>query len=117
MCEHFSQRRTWPPSAAVRQLSIADITLSCSRLTWPALASRHAGPCSRKMSASSSAGRDTRAASSWRSGRLEGFDQMSERAYPLSEGIGRNPRVERRRVELGMTKQHLDHADIDILLQ
>ena len=33
-----SQRATWPPSAAVRQLSIADITFSWSRLTWPALA-------------------------------------------------------------------------------
>ena len=38
ICEHFSQRATCPPSAAVRQLSIADITFSWSRLTWPALA-------------------------------------------------------------------------------
>ncbi len=29
----FSQRATWPPSAAVRQRSIADITLSWPRLT------------------------------------------------------------------------------------
>jgi predicted PurR-regulated permease PerM len=28
MCEHSSQRATWPPRAAVRQLSIAAITLS-----------------------------------------------------------------------------------------
>src|SRR3979411_2629721 len=39
---HFSQRATWPPSAAVRQLSIADITLSWPRLTWPAVAPRPA---------------------------------------------------------------------------
>ena len=38
-----SQRATCPPSAAVRQLSIADITFSWPRLTWPALASRQAG--------------------------------------------------------------------------
>ena len=57
-----SQRATWPPRAAVRQLSMADITFSCSRLTWPALALRHAGPWPRKISATSSAGRDTRAA-------------------------------------------------------
>src|SRR5215468_789247 len=114
-CEHFSQRRTCPPSAAVRQLSIADITLSCSRLTWPALASRHAGPCARKMSASWTAGRD--AASGGRRGRLEGFDQMIERAYHLTQRIGRNPRVERRRVEFGMTKQNLNHTNINILLQ
>src|SRR5277367_6220221 len=57
-----SQRATCPPSAAVRQFSIADITLSWPRLTWPALARRHAGPLPRKISATSSDGRDTRAA-------------------------------------------------------
>jgi hypothetical protein len=62
VCEQSLQRRTWPPRAAVRQLSIALITLSCSRLTWPALARRHAEPWPRKISATSSAGRDTRAA-------------------------------------------------------
>ena len=60
--EHFSQRSTCPPSAAVRQLSIADITFNWSRPTWPALACRHAGPWPRKISATSNAGRDTRAA-------------------------------------------------------
>src|SRR5712691_11160024 len=55
---HFSQRATWPPSAAVRQRSIADITLIWPRLTWPALALRHAAPWSRKISATSSVGRD-----------------------------------------------------------
>jgi hypothetical protein len=62
VCEHFSQRATCPPSAAVRQLSIADITFSWSRLTWPALACRHAGPWPRKISATSKARRDTEAA-------------------------------------------------------
>ena len=38
VCEHFSQRSTCPPSAAVRQRSMADITFNWSRLTWPALA-------------------------------------------------------------------------------
>jgi hypothetical protein len=37
--------------AAVRQLSIALITFSWSRLTWPRLASRQAGPWSRKIAA------------------------------------------------------------------
>ena len=74
MCAHFSQRRTWPPSAAVRQFSIADITFNWSRLTCPALAERHAGPWSRKISATSSAGRDT-AARGYAGGRssLPGF--------------------------------------------
>ena len=54
----FSQRATWPPSAAVRQRSIARITFIWPRLTCPALARRHAAPWSRKISATSSAGRD-----------------------------------------------------------
>ena len=58
VCEHFSQRSTCPPSAAVRQRSIADITFNWSRLTWPALAARHAAPWPRKISATSSFGRD-----------------------------------------------------------
>jgi len=41
----------------VRQRSIAAITFSWPRLTWPALALRHAAPKSRKMSATSRAGR------------------------------------------------------------
>ena len=61
VCGHVSQRATWPPSAAVRQRSIADITFSWPRLTWPRLASRQAAPWSRKISATSRAGRDTSA--------------------------------------------------------
>ena len=40
---------------------IADITFNWPRLTWPRLASRQAAPWSRKMSATSRAGRDTSA--------------------------------------------------------
>jgi len=52
----FSQRSTCPPSAAVRQRSMADITFNWSRLRCPALAERQADPWSRKISATSSAG-------------------------------------------------------------
>ena len=38
------QRSTCPPSAAVRQVSIADMTFNWPRLTWPALALHHAEP-------------------------------------------------------------------------
>jgi hypothetical protein len=58
-CAHSSQLSTCPPNAAVRQRSIADMTLSWPRLTWPAWEARHAGPRRRKMSATSTAGRDT----------------------------------------------------------
>ena len=57
-----AQRATCPPRAAVRQFSIADITFNWPRLTWPALALRHAGPWPRKIPATSSAGRGMRAA-------------------------------------------------------
>src|SRR6266851_3866239 len=101
-----SQRATWPPRAAVRQLSIADITFSCSRLTWPALARRHAGPWPRKMSASSSDGRDTRRASGGRfGGLLELARDAIERAHDLPDGLGGDARIERRGVELGMAQQ------------
>ena len=40
---------------------MADITFNWSRLTCPALADRHAAPWSRKISATSSAGRGTAA--------------------------------------------------------
>jgi hypothetical protein len=72
VCAQPSQRATCPPSAAVRQRSIADITFIWPRLTRPALARCHAAPKSRKMSATSRAGRDTSAAryaSSWSLGR------------------------------------------------
>ena len=56
---HLAHPATCPPSASVRQASIADITFSWPRLTWPALARRHAGPYRRKMSAISNRGRGT----------------------------------------------------------
>jgi hypothetical protein len=65
----------------VRQLSIAGITFNWPRLTWPALARRHAGPWSRKMSATSSDGGDKCCASGWRLG-LRQPDAV-ERAHDL----------------------------------
>src|SRR5215471_11342391 len=62
-CAQASQCSTCPPNAAVRQRSIADMTLSWPRLTWPAWDARQAGPRWRKMSATSTAGRDNGRAS------------------------------------------------------
>src|ERR1700682_9782 len=103
VCAHFSQRATCPPSAAVRQFSIADITFNWPRLTWPALAWRHAGPWPRKMSATSSDGRDTRRASGGRLG-LRQRDAV-QWAHDLLDRLGGDARVERRGVELGMAEQ------------
>src|SRR6202035_3497385 len=118
LCAQSSQRATWPPSAAVRQFSIADITFNWSRLTWPALARRHAGPWPRKMSATSSDGRDTYRASGWEFGApLELGRDAIERAHDLPDGLGGDAGIERRGVELGVPKQDLDHPDIGVLLQ
>src|SRR5688572_29409236 len=104
---HSSQRATWPPSAAVRQRSIADITFNWPRLRWPAWARRQAGPWARKMSATSRAGRATRAAAS--GGRRH--DELLEWAPDLADGPCGDLAIERRGVELLVPKQHLDHTD------
>ena len=44
-------------------------------------------------------------------------DEMIERAGDVADRIGRDLRVARRCVELGMSEQNLDHANIDVLLQ
>src|SRR5712691_9061608 len=106
-----SQRSTWPPSAAVRQRSIADMTLSWPRLTWPAWDARQADPRWRKMSATSTTDRDNGRASA---GHLQ---QEVERARHLAERTDGDAGVERRRIELLVSEQHLDDADIGFLLQ
>ena len=91
---------------------MADITLSWPRLTWPALARRHAAPWSRKISATSSAGRGSRADQAGGS-RAE----LVERALDLADRPGGDLGVERGGVELLVTEQDLDDADVDLLLE
>ena len=86
VCAQFSQRATWPPSAAVRQLSMADMTFSWPRLTWPALALRHAGPWARKISATSSDGRAPRRRGL--GGRRRLLCEVLQRARDLAERLG-----------------------------
>src|SRR5215475_14493067 len=117
VCAQSSQRATWPPSAAVRQRSIADITLSWSRLTWPALAWRHAAPCSRKMSATSSVGRDT---APLRRRLVPAVllgcqpRETIERAHDSADRVGGDLRVKRGRLNLGMPEQNLNQTDISL---
>src|SRR5271169_3327294 len=110
-CAQATQRSTCPPNAAVRQRSIADMTLSWPRLTWPAWEARHAGPWWRKMSATSTTGRDNGRASA---GHLP---QEVERARHLAERADGDAGVKRRRVELFVSEQNLDDPDIGLLLQ
>src|SRR5499433_4237707 len=110
-CAQASQRSTCPPNDAVRQRSIADMTFSWPRLTWPAWDARQAGPRWRKMSATSTAGRDNGRALS---GHLQ---QEVERARHLADRADGDAGVERGRVELIVPEQDLDDPDIGLLLQ
>ena len=49
--------------------------------------------------------RHARRASGRRRGRLKDFDEMIERADHLTDRFGRNARVERRGIELGVAEQ------------
>src|SRR3954466_14881634 len=95
------------------------MTFNWPRLTWPALAMRQAAPWSRKMSATSRAGRATSAGAL--GGRLVWLQperrEPIERAHDHADGVGSDARIERRGLELGVPEQHLDHADVDVLLQ
>src|SRR5438874_661769 len=99
-CVQASQRSTCPPNAAVRQRSIADMTFSWLRLTWPAREARQAGPQWRKMSATSS--RDNgRVSGGW----LHLAQQQVERTGHLADRLDGDARVKRRRVELLVSKR------------
>ena len=78
---------------------MADIALSWPRLTWPAWEARQPGPRRRKMSATSTAGRDNGGASA---GHLE---QKVERARHLAERADGDAGVKRSRVELFVSEQ------------
>src|SRR6516225_9553831 len=75
------------------------MTLSWPRLTWPAWDARQAGPRWRKMSATSTAGRDNGRASA---GHLP---QKVERAGHLADRADGDAGVERRRVEFLMSQE------------
>src|SRR6266403_2079777 len=99
---HSSQRSTCPPRAAVRQRSIADMTFSWPRLTWPAWDARQAGPRWRKISATATAGRDNGRASG---GRRHFAQQEVERAGHLADRLDGDAGVQRRGVELFVSEQ------------
>src|SRR5262249_41956210 len=87
------------------------MTLSWPRLTWPAWDARQAGPRRRKMSATSTAGRDNGRASA---GHLP---QEVERARHLADRADSDAGVKRCGVKLLVSEQNLDDADIGLLLQ
>src|ERR1700726_1709356 len=96
------------------------MTFIWPRLTCPALERRHAAPWSRKISATSSAGRDMTPLR----GRLvlpvllRGQRRKAiQRAHDRADHVGGHLRVERGRIELGMSEQNLDKTHISLLLE
>src|SRR2546421_8797888 len=75
------------------------MTFSWPRLTWPAWDARQAGPRWRRMSATSTAGRDNGGASA---GHLQ---QKVERARHLADRADGDAGVKRRRVELFVSER------------
>ena len=61
--------------------------------------------------------RHKRLASAGRPDLLELERDVLQRAHDLADRLGGDAGIERRGVELGVTEQHLDDADIDVLLQ
>src|SRR5271166_4587355 len=93
------------------------MTFNWARLTCPALAFRHAAPWARKTSATSRRGRATRP---WSGGRrfLRQLDvQPVQRTLDVADRVDGDAGVERGRLQLGVPEQHLDHANIDALLE
>src|SRR5579859_144022 len=112
---HSSHPSMWPPSAAVRQVSMADMTLSWARLICPAWAARQAGPAARKTSATSSDGRI--AGSGARALSCHQQLQVLERTGYRADRLRRDTGIKRRRVELGMSQEDLNDPDVDVLLE
>src|SRR5690606_20619593 len=89
--------------------------LSWCRLRCPACAARYEGPAARKMSATSSEVRPGSAAGGLRfgCGQRQSVERTDDRPHRLRRHLG----VEGSGVELGVTEQRLDDADINPVLE
>src|SRR5271157_4553257 len=99
---HAEQRNAWPPKAALRHCSMADMTFNWPRLKCPRSASRHAGPWARKISATS------RCATSAGLRRLSRFQRTDHLLQRVDGHLG----IERGGVQLRVSEQDLDFANI-----
>ncbi len=86
------------------------MTFIWARLTWPVWARRHAGPWSRKMSATSSAGRDIGCPASAEPPR-QALHRL-ERAHHIADRPGGDMGVARGGLQPGMAEQDLDDPDV-----
>ena len=102
-----SQRNTCPPSAALRHCSMADITFSCPRLSVPCASPR--GPVGAEDVRDLQGG--------VRHAQVLLGTQVLQRADDFVQQIGGDLGVKRCGLKLLMAKQHLDHADVDLLFE
>ena len=125
-CAQSSQRSTWlPPSAAVRQvLDRRHATFSCAEAHMAlalALAPRrpHGRERRRRPLQSCDPGAaPMRPRSGGRRSAREVDAQPFQRASLTSpDRVDGDAGVERGRLQLGVAEQHLDHADVDVLLE
>src|SRR5690348_9476269 len=93
------------------------MTLIWPRLTWPALACRHAAPWPRKTSATSSAGRDKSGRRALRERLPRGRDELFQGTGDLAECLQGDAGIERGGVELLVPEQNLDHPNIGLLFE
>src|SRR5215471_16323673 len=93
------------------------MTFNWPRLTWPALAVRHAAPWARKRSATSKRGRPTRRPSDGGRSAREVEAEPLQRALDVADRVDGDAGVERGCLELRVAQQHLDHANVDALLE
>src|SRR5262249_13177310 len=102
-----------PPSAAVRQTSIAVMTRRWARLRCAMLAARQAAPWRRKTSATSSFGRNI---AGCQSGAVAARFRF-ERALDLPDQVDGNAGIARGRLDVPMPEQVLDDANVDALFK
>ena len=111
-----SQRSTWPPSAAERQLLDRRHHLELAEAHMPGIGLAPSGAMARKdvrdlqPRAAHAPPATPRVAASRR---VSGASRSSGLVTVADRGVG-DAGVKRRGVELGVAEQHLDHADIDV---
>src|SRR6476620_9346199 len=124
VCAHFSQRATWPPSAAVRQRLIALMTFNWPRLTWPALAPPPRCPVVaedirdlQRWTRHSSQPLRRRLVLPALPGSFARLRQPVERALDAGDHAGGDTGIARRRVQFVVAQQRLDESDIGAILK
>lgn len=115
LCPHLVQAATCPPSASVRQASIADMTLSWVMADMPGIGLPPRGPMGAKdvSDLQRGPGHVTRALLQSASERLvPKLLQRLERADRAADRLGGNVGIDRGGIEPGMPEQDLNDPDI-----